>query len=84
MSRGGPASPLRLTPMAESALFALTRGPLRWTAEVGWESSVGTDGRWNSHTIRWLAASRGYCVIKGTRAHITDAGHAEIMREWAA
>jgi hypothetical protein len=75
---------LILTPMAETALHALTHGDLRWTPD-GWVSSCGVVGIWNSHTIKWLAG-RGYCAIRRSRAMIASEGRKALDRltGWAA
>jgi hypothetical protein len=65
---------MRLTPHMEGALRAMTRGELRFAADIGWQSP---DGLWNSHTIRWLAG-RGLVAINGSRARITSDGIAAL------
>lgn len=48
---------MRLNPAMESALRAMTCGPLQWT-ETGWTSTAGIAGCWNNHTIGWMAHQR--------------------------
>lgn len=52
---------MKLTPMRESALRAMLRGPLRWQQD-GWHSVVDVPGCWNSITIWWLG-SKGLAQI---------------------
>lgn len=67
-----------LTPMMATALRAAARGGLICTAD-GWIPIDNASGRWNSHTVLWLAG-KGYLTIVGRRstmtggAAITDAG----------
>ncbi len=76
---------IRLTPMKEEALRAMLRGELHYVAGVGWSSSVGIPGTWNSHTLQWLAG-KGFCVIRGSLATITSDGRAVLdgAQGWAA
>jgi hypothetical protein len=75
----------RLTPRMETALHAMTRGELYWTAAIGWQSTAGVEGCWNSHTIRYLAG-HSLCVVQGSRATITPQGREALadVERWAA
>jgi hypothetical protein len=75
----------RLTPLMETALRAMTRGELHWTVGIGWRSSIGIEGIWNAHTIKWLAG-HGYCRLQGARASITTEGRNALagVEGWAA
>lgn len=73
-----------LTPLMQTALSTMSRGPLEHTPE-GWRSTTGRDGTWNSHTIKFLA-NRNYCRIAGKRATITFQGKQVLieLQGWAA
>lgn len=74
-----------LTPLMETALRAMTRGELYWTAGIGWKSAASVDGVWNTHTIRWLAG-HGLSAVRGARAEITPEGRdaLDAAERWAA
>jgi hypothetical protein len=77
---------MRLTARKETALRAMRRGQLEYTAD-GWISSVGYAGIWNTHTITFLAWL-GLCALDRAReaATITRQGKdwLEGQDRWAA
>jgi hypothetical protein len=71
--------------MMQTALYALSRGPLDRTPD-GWISRKGEDGCWNTHTITYMARTLGLCSFNHGRtvAGITERGRALVPGEDAA
>ena len=70
--------PTWLTPYKQTALDALSQGPLDHTPD-GWVSRKGGEGCWNSHTIFYLK-HLGYCSLNHgkTVAGITNKGRIKL------
>lgn len=73
-------SPYHMTTIKELALRAMRRGPIDRTPD-GWLSRAGYAGKWNTHTITYLAM-RGLCAVNRTCtvATITEAGNDWLQR----
>lgn len=69
-----------LTPIKETALRCMARGPVAGAWGRGWLSSCGRH-EFNTHTVSWLV-SAGYAVFSPARTdtRITGAGRGILLR----